>query len=70
MIAYPDTSFLCSVYMKQIHTPAALAYREAMTEPLHFTRLLDLNFSKPSSCKFGSTRRIAKRDTRVGRRTK
>jgi predicted nucleic acid-binding protein len=44
MTAYPDTSFLCSVYRKQIHTPAALAYREAMTEPLYFTRLLEFEF--------------------------
>ena len=44
MIAYPDTSFLCSIYRKQIHTPAALAYRETMTEPLHFTRLLEFEF--------------------------
>ncbi len=44
MIAYPDTSFLCSIYRKQIHTPAALTYRETMTEPLHFTRLLEFEF--------------------------
>jgi predicted nucleic acid-binding protein len=44
MIAYPDTSFLCSVYRKQIHTPAALTYKEAMTEPLCFTRLLEFEF--------------------------
>lgn len=44
MIAYPDTSFLCSLYRKQIHTPAALAYRETMTEPLYFTRLLEFEF--------------------------
>lgn len=44
MIAYPDTSFLCSVYRKQEHTPAALAYRESMTEPLYFTNLLDFEF--------------------------
>lgn len=44
MIAYPDTSFLCSVYRKQIHTPRALVHREAMTEPLHFTNLLEFEF--------------------------
>lgn len=44
MIAYPDISFLCSIYRKQIHTPMALTYREAMTEPLHFTRLLEFEF--------------------------
>ena len=44
MIDYPDTSFLCSIYRKQVHTPMALDYREAMTEPLHFTRLLEFEF--------------------------
>lgn len=44
MIAYPDTSFLCSVYRKQVHTPMALDYRDRMTEPLHFTRLLEFEF--------------------------
>lgn len=44
MIAYPDTSYLCSVYRKQVHTPRALAHREAMTEPLHFTSLLEFEF--------------------------
>jgi predicted nucleic acid-binding protein len=44
MIAYPDTSFLCSVYRKQVHTPQALNFREAMTEPLHFTSLLEFEF--------------------------
>lgn len=44
MIAYPDTSFLCSIYRQQTHTPAALAYREAMTEPLHFSALLEFEF--------------------------
>jgi len=44
MNAYPDTSFLCSVYRKQIHTPMAVAHREGMTEPLHFTSLLEFEF--------------------------
>jgi predicted nucleic acid-binding protein len=44
MIAYPDTSFLCSVYRKQVHTARALGYREAMSEPLHFTSLLEFEF--------------------------
>lgn len=44
MIAYPDTSFLCSLYRKQIHTPAALNHRSAMKEPLHFTALLEFEF--------------------------
>lgn len=44
MIAYPDTSFLCSIYREQEHSVRADAYREAMTEPLHFTRLLEFEF--------------------------
>ena len=44
MTAYPDTSFLCSSYREQDHTPLADEYREAMAEPLHFTRLLEFEF--------------------------
>lgn len=44
MIAYPDTSFLCSVYREQVHSPVADAYRAAMTESLHFTSLLEFEF--------------------------
>ena len=40
MKAYPDTSFLCALYRTQDNSPQALAYRAAMTEPLHVTRLL------------------------------
>lgn len=40
MKAYPDTSFLCALYRTQDNSPPALAYRAAMTEPLHVTRLL------------------------------
>jgi predicted nucleic acid-binding protein len=38
--AYPDTSFLCALYRTQDNSPQALAYRAAMSEPLHVTRLL------------------------------
>jgi hypothetical protein len=44
VIAYPDTSFLCSIYREQDHSPLADKYRESMTEPLHFTRLLEFEF--------------------------
>lgn len=44
MIHYADTSFLCSTYRQQVHTPAAIALREAMTEPLFFTSLLEFEF--------------------------
>ncbi len=44
MIAYPDTSFLCSVYREQEHSVQADAYRSQMTEPLRVSRLLDFEF--------------------------
>ena len=44
MIAYPDTSFLCSAYRRQEHTSKALAYRKIMEEPLHFSSLLEFEF--------------------------
>jgi predicted nucleic acid-binding protein len=44
MIAYPDTSFLCSLYREQVHSTKADAYRAAMTEPLPFTSLLEFEF--------------------------
>lgn len=44
MNAYPDTSFLCALYRTQDNSDRALAYREAMTEPLHITRLLQWEF--------------------------
>lgn len=40
MNAYPDTSFLCALYRRQDNTNRALAYRQAMDEPLQLTRLL------------------------------
>jgi predicted nucleic acid-binding protein len=42
--AYPDTSFLCSLYREQEHSPLADDYRDSMSEPLHFTRLLEFEF--------------------------
>ena len=41
---YPDTSFLCSSYRIQEHSPAADAYRESMEGPLYFTSLLEFEF--------------------------
>lgn len=40
MNAYPDTSFLCALYRKQDNSERALSYRDAMSGPLHVTRLL------------------------------
>jgi len=41
---YADTSFLCSIYRKQVHTPQALAYKETLKSPIPFTRLLEFEF--------------------------
>lgn len=44
MIHYPDTSFLCSVYREQEHTPVALSMKRNLGEYLHFTSLLEFEF--------------------------
>ena len=44
MIAYPDTSFLVSLYIRQIHSPSAAAHFAAMQEPLHVTDLVLYEF--------------------------
>lgn len=44
MIHYPDTSFLCSIYRKQDHTPRALALKRVLGEELHYTSLLEFEF--------------------------
>jgi predicted nucleic acid-binding protein len=44
MIHYPDTSFLCSVYRKQEHTPLALSLKRNLGEELHYTSLLEFEF--------------------------
>lgn len=44
MIAFPDTSFLCAMYVRQDNSPAAAAHFKAMTEPLHVSSLLLYEF--------------------------
>lgn len=44
MIAYPDTSFLVSLYVQQEHSPRAAAHFAALAEPLHVTELLLYEF--------------------------
>jgi predicted nucleic acid-binding protein len=44
MDAYPDTSFLCSLYRLQVFTPKAIAFMEARTGPLTVSSLLLLEF--------------------------
>jgi predicted nucleic acid-binding protein len=40
VIAYPDTSFLCALYVAQAHSAAAIAHYRQMKEPLHVSALL------------------------------
>ena len=40
MIAYPDTSFLCALYVAQSTSPAAVGHYQRMKEPLHVSALL------------------------------
>jgi predicted nucleic acid-binding protein len=42
--AYPDTSFLCALYRKQVNSPRAAAYFQAMPGPLEVTTLLLYEF--------------------------
>jgi len=44
MSVYPDTSFLCSLYREQEHSSSADEYRDSMTGPLPFSRLLEFEF--------------------------
>ncbi len=40
MIAYPDTSFLCALYVAQSTSALAIAHYQRMKEPLHVSALL------------------------------
>jgi len=40
VIAYPDTSFLCALYVAQSTSAAAIAFYRQMKEPLHVSALL------------------------------
>jgi predicted nucleic acid-binding protein len=44
MNAYPDSSFLCSIYREQDHSSIATDYRRTMSEALAATRLLEFEF--------------------------
>jgi predicted nucleic acid-binding protein len=44
MIAFPDTSFLCALYVKQDNSPAAAAHFKAMPEALPVSGLLLYEF--------------------------
>jgi predicted nucleic acid-binding protein len=44
MIALPDTSFLCALYVRQDNSPQAAAYFKTMPEALHVSSLLLYEF--------------------------
>jgi predicted nucleic acid-binding protein len=44
VIALPDTSFLCAMYVRQDNSPAAAAHFKAMPEALHVSSLLLYEF--------------------------
>jgi predicted nucleic acid-binding protein len=44
MNAYPDTSFLCSLYRKQHTSPQAVAYQKTLSGPLPVSTFLLLEF--------------------------
>jgi predicted nucleic acid-binding protein len=44
MIAFPDTSFLCAMYVRQENSQAAAAHFKAMPEALHVSGLLLYEF--------------------------
>ncbi|MDB6136527.1 MAG: PilT protein domain protein [Verrucomicrobiales bacterium] len=44
MIAYPDTSFLCAFYRKQVNSPRAAAHFAQMPEALHVASPLLFEF--------------------------
>jgi len=41
---FPDTSFLCSLYRKQVHSPRAIAYMGQRSGPIPVSSLLLLEF--------------------------
>jgi predicted nucleic acid-binding protein len=44
MNAFPDTSFLCSLYRKQVYSPRAISFMDKARAPLPVTTLLLLEF--------------------------
>lgn len=46
MIAYPDTSFLCALYRKQVNSPQAAAHFAGMPEPLYVASPLLFEFKQ------------------------
>lgn len=46
MSAFPDTSFLCSLYRRQVHSPRAIAFMADRDAPLAISSLLLLEFQQ------------------------
>lgn len=46
MIAYPDTSFLCAIYRKQVNSAQAAAHFAGMPEPLYVASPLLFEFKQ------------------------
>lgn len=44
MNCFPDTSFLCSLYRRQVHSPKAIAFMATRTGPLPVSTFLLLEF--------------------------
>jgi len=44
MIVFPDTSFLCSIYRRQVFTPKALEHMDSLSTPLPVSTLLLFEF--------------------------
>jgi predicted nucleic acid-binding protein len=55
MRAYPDTSYLCAIYVKQSNSPRAATHAATMREPLHVSALLAYEFRQ--SLRFQTWRR-------------
>jgi len=44
MTPFPDTSFFCSLYRRQVHSPRAIAFMSGVTEPFAVSSFLILEF--------------------------
>ena len=67
MIAYPDTSFLCALYVPQSTSAAAIALYQRLKEPLHVSALLLYEFRQ--SVRFQIFRHSRDATQGYGRRT-
>ena len=59
MIAFPDTSFLCALYVRQDNSSRAAAYFQKMPEPLSVSGLLLYEFRQSIRFPYGCLRGMA-----------